>query len=82
MTEKELTELSDQELLEKRKKTKSASITNAVFIGFMIGIITYSIVKNSVGFFTLIPLYFAYKAFNNSKNDSALEKEIKSRNLK
>ncbi|MFV8347031.1 FUSC family protein [Flavobacterium sp. ZB4P13] len=82
MTEKELTEISDQELLEKRKKKKSASITNAVFIGMMIGIIIYSIVKNSFGFFTLIPLFFAFKAFDNSKNNKAFEKEMKSRNLK
>lgn len=65
MTEKELTELSDQELLEKRKKKKSASITNAVFIGMMIGIIIYSIVKNSIGFFILIPLFFTFKRFDN-----------------
>jgi hypothetical protein len=82
MTEKELTELSDQELLVKRKKTKSALIINAAFIGFMIGIVVYSVVKNTYGFLTLIPLFFAYKAFNHTKVDKALEKEIKSRNLK
>jgi hypothetical protein len=50
----------------------------------MIGIIVYSIVKNSWGFLTLIPLFFIYKLVNNStsKNSKALEKLLKERNLK
>jgi ABC-type phosphate transport system permease subunit len=82
MKQKELSELTDQELLDKAKKMKSTSITNALLIGFMIGIIVYSIVKNSIGFFTLIPLFFAFKLFNDSKNNKALEKLLKERNLK
>lgn len=82
MKQKELSELTDQELLDKAKKMKSTSITNALLIGLMIGIIIYSIVKNSVGFFTLIPLFFAFKLFNDSKNNKALEKLLKERNLK
>ena len=82
MTQKELSELTDKELLDEAKKMKSTSIINAVLIGFMIGIIIYSIMKNSVGFFTLIPLFFAFKIFNNSKNDKALKSLLKERNLK
>ena len=82
MTHKELSELSDQELLDKAKKLKSSAITNAVLIGFMIGIIIYSILKNSIGFFTLIPLFFAFKIFNKSKNNEALLRLLKERNLK
>ena len=85
MKEEELSELTDQELLDKAKKTKSTAIMNAVLIGFMIGIIIYSIVVNNVGFFTLIPLLFILKVFNNSKsknNSKALEKELKERKLK
>ncbi len=82
MKQKELSELTDQELLDEAKKMKSTSITNALFIGFMIGIVIYSIVKNSLGFFTLIPLFFAYKLVKNSKNNKPLEKELKARNLK
>ncbi len=80
MKQKELSELTDQELLDEAKKMKSTSITNALFIGFMI--VIYSIVKNSIGFFTLIPLFFAYKLVKNSKNNKPLEKELKARNLK
>ena len=82
MTQKELSELSDQELLDKAKKMKSSAITNAVLIGFMIGIIIYSILKNSIGFFTLIPLFFVFKIFNKSKNNEALLSLLKERNLK
>jgi hypothetical protein len=84
MEEKELTELSDQELLQESKKMKSFSITNALFIGFLAGIILYSIVKNSWGMLTLIPLYFIYKMINDPKNkrSKALEVLLKERNLK
>lgn len=59
--QKELSELTDQELLDKAKKKKSNSIMNALLIGFLIGIVIYSVVNNSLGFFTLIPLFFVYK---------------------
>ena len=68
-TKKKLSELTDQELLDETKKMKSTSITNALLIGIMIGIIIYSIVKNSIGFFILIPLFIVFKLVNNSKNN-------------
>ena len=83
MEKKKLTELTDQELLQEAKKMKSASIINAVLIGFLIGIVIYSIAKNSLGFFTLIPLFFAYKLINNSKyKNKEMEEILKERNLK
>jgi len=82
MDQKDLSQLTDEELLAEAKKMKSASIINAVFIGVMIGIIIYSIAKNSFGFLTLIPLFLAYKAFNNSKNNKELEELLKERGLK
>jgi len=83
MKQKELSELTDQELSAEAKKMKSNSIINASFIGFLIGIVIFSIVKNSLGFFTLIPLFFAYKLINNSKYDKIeLDNLLKERNLK
>ena len=82
MEQKELSELTDQELLDQSKKMKSTSITNAVFIGISIGIVIYSIVENSFGFLTLIPLFFIYRLVKNSKNNKPLEEELKARNLK
>lgn len=82
MDHKELSELTDQELLDKSTKIKSNSITYALLIGFLIGIIVYSIVVNTLGFFTLIPLYFIYTLIKNSKKDKALDEMLKERNLK
>jgi len=82
MTQEELSKLTDEELLVEAKKMKSSSITNALLIGTFIGIIIYSVVKSTVGFFTLIPLFIVYKLLNSSKNDDALKKILKERNLK
>ena len=82
MKQKELSELTDQELLQEAKKMKSASVINALLIGSMIGIVIYSIVKNSVGFFTLIPLFFAFKVFHKPERNKELKKLLKERNLK
>lgn len=83
MTERNLSELTDQELLQEAKKMKSTKIINAVLIGFLFGVIFYSVVNNSYGFFTLIPLFLAYKLINNSKTDTKeLEAILKERNLK
>lgn len=83
MKEKKLSELTDQELLQEAKKMKSTAITNAVLIGSLIGIIIFSVIKSSLGFLTLIPLFLVYKLINNSKRDSkALEDLLKERNLK
>lgn len=85
MQEKELSALTDEELLAEAKKMKSTAVLNAVLIGFMIGIVIYSVAKNSVGFFTLIPLFFIFKVFNNpesNQKNTALKKLLKERNLK
>ena len=81
--EKKLSEFTDQELLQEAKKRKSAAITNAILIGFLIGVVFFSVMKNSLGFLTLIPLFFAYKLTNNSKyNNQELENLLKERGLK
>lgn len=83
MSPKKLTELTNQELLQEAKKAKSASITNAVLIGFLIGVVFFSIMKSRLGFFTLIPLFFAYRLANNSKyNNKEIESLLKERGLK
>lgn len=82
MTEEELSNLSDQELLVEAKKMKSTNFINAVLIGFLIGVIIYSVVKSTVGLFTLIPLFIIYKFTNASKNDETLKKVLADRGLK
>lgn len=81
--EKELKEFTDQELLERVKKKKSNDITNAVILGVLIGIATYSTVKHGLGLFTFLPLLFAVFAANQwGKDKKGLEEELKLRNLK
>ncbi|WP_412467419.1 hypothetical protein [Pedobacter sp. KLB.chiD] len=83
MKQKKLSELTDGELLQAAKKKKSTAITNAVLIGFLAGIIFFSVAKNTLGFLTLIPLFLIYKLVNNSKYDnSELEDLLKERGLK
>ncbi len=48
-------------------------IVNAFLIGFLIGIVIYSVAANTFGFLMLIPLYMIYKLVNGgeppTKND-------------
>ncbi|MEJ8844552.1 hypothetical protein WG954_19320 [Lacibacter sp. H375] len=75
--------LSDEELLAEAKKLRSFSITNALFIGFLFGIVVYSVFNNSFGFLMLIPLYIIYKLVNDprSKRLKAVEAILKQRKL-
>jgi hypothetical protein len=84
MENKEYSQFTDQELLNEAKKMKSFSIMNGFFIGFIVGIIFYGIVKNSLGMLTLIPLYFIYKMVNDPKNkkNKELQSILKERNIK
>ena len=84
MERKEYTQMTDQELLDEAKIMKSFSITNALLIGFLAGVIVYSVVKNSWGMLTLIPLYFIHKMINDPKNEKIKELQslFKERNLK
>ena len=83
MEQKNISELTDQELLQEAKKMKSTSTINALLIGVLIGIMIYSIMKNGLGFLLLILLFFIFKLVNKSKYDNKeLEKVLKERNLK
>jgi hypothetical protein len=84
MKQKELSQLTNEELLDEAKKMKSFSMVNAFIIGFLIAVVFYSILNNSWGFLTLIPLYFVHKIVNDPKNKrfNAIEKLLKERKLK
>lgn len=86
MKPENLAELNDQELLQQLKKLKTNKVVDAAMIGFTIGIVVYSAVKNGFGFFTFFPLLLTFVIARNSKNNKILEqeveKELKSRNLK
>ena len=81
MDQKELAELTDQELLAEAKKMKSSAILHAMLIGFMVGIVIYSVAKNTWGLLTLIPLFFIYRLTRKSKRNETLKQLLKERNL-
>lgn len=81
MNPKELSELSDKELLEVAKNNKPSPMIDAFFIGFLVGIIIYSVAANTWGFLTLIPLFIIYVFLKKPKKYEALQKELKKRNL-
>ncbi|MCH6233370.1 FUSC family protein [Cognataquiflexum rubidum] len=84
MENKDLSQMTDQELLAEAKKLKSFSITNAFLIGFLIGIVVFSLFKSTFGFLMLIPLYFVHKMVNDPRNKRTKEVDalLTQRNLK
>lgn len=81
MTEQELTQLTDGELLEVAKNNKPSPIMDAFLIGFLVGIIIYSVVVSTWGILTLIPLYLIHRFLKKPKQYEALQNELKKRNL-
>lgn len=82
MNEQELAQLSDEELLKVAENMKPSPLIDAYFIGFLIGIILFSIASNALGFITLLPLFLIYIFLKKPKKYQVLNKEMKKRNLK
>jgi len=81
MNQKDLSNLTDKELLEAAKINKPSPIIDAFFIGFLAGIVIYSVAANAWGFVTLIPLYIIYRFLKKPRQYDALRDELKLRNL-
>ncbi|HQO49945.1 MAG TPA: hypothetical protein PK939_05925 [Bacteroidales bacterium] len=81
MNQKELSELTDKELLEAVKNNKPSPIIDAFFIGFLVGIIIYGAAANAWGFIILLPLFLMYMLLKKPKRYEALKKEMEKRNL-
>ena len=81
MNEQEFAQLSDEELRAKRKEMKTAEVWHALLIGAMVGIIVYSVVKNTWGLVTLIPLFFIFKVLHQPERNRALKKVLAERGL-
>jgi hypothetical protein len=79
MDRKELSKLSDKELLEVAEKFKPSPIVDAFFIGFLVGIIIYGFVASAWSFITLIPIYLIYIFLKKPKKYKALKKELEER---
>jgi len=87
MEKKILSELTDAELIVKKKKLQKSKIISAIAIGFLAGIVFVGIAasitaKNILVIIPLLfPLYFIYKLFTNPKKNNELEIILKERNL-
>lgn len=81
MIQKELSELTNEDLLLEGKKIKSTNIVNAVLFGVMIGVATWSTVKYGLGIITFFPVLFIQMLIKNNGRKKAFEKELKQRNL-
>ncbi|WP_111670681.1 FUSC family protein [Algoriphagus litoralis] len=81
MTPNELAQLSDQELLEAAKNNKPSPIFDAFFIGFLVGIILFSVFASTWGLVSIIPLFLIYLFLKKPKQYEALKKELARRNL-
>ena len=81
MDQNELSQLSNEELLEVAKNNKPSPVIDAFFIGFLVGILIYSAAKNTWGLVTLLPLYLIYLFLKKPKQYEALKNALKKRNL-
>jgi hypothetical protein len=81
MTPNELSQLSDQELLEAAKNNKPSPIFDAFFIGFLVGIIIFSVVASTWGLVSILPLFLIYIFLKKPKQYEDLKKELAKRNL-
>ncbi|NPD43973.1 MULTISPECIES: FUSC family protein [unclassified Lentimicrobium] len=82
MEQKDLHSLSDEELKAEAKKMKSTATINAFIIGFLAGIIVYSVVYSTWGLVTLVPLFIIYKLVNKPNQDKELKALLKERGMK
>jgi Ca2+-dependent lipid-binding protein len=76
---KNLSEFTDEELVQEEKKKKQNSIYHALGIGFMVGVAFYSVVKNGFSFVTFAIIAFVFFIIYKKPNDKAVQEEIKSR---
>ena len=81
MKQRELAELTNEELLQEAKKIKSTKIFDAVIIGFLIGVSIFSVVRNGFGLLTFLPLVYIPISVKNKAKNKELEKLLKERNL-
>ncbi len=87
MEKKNLSELTDEQLIVEKNKLKKSNIINAMVIGFLasivvVGIISSVITKKFVALIPLLfPVYFIYRIVSNSKKNNELELILKERKL-
>jgi inner membrane protein involved in colicin E2 resistance len=75
--------MTDEELLAESKALKSFSIMNAFLIGFLAGIVLFSIFYSAFGLLMLIPLSMIYVFVNDprAKRAKTVERLVQERGL-
>ena len=81
MTQKNLSEFTDSELLLEGRRIKATQFINAILFVVMIGVATYSTVKNGFGILTFFPLLFIQMLVKNGSRKKAVDALVKERNL-
>lgn len=76
-----LSELSNDDLLAKRKKIKSLQKTTAMMVGVLAGVAIYQVVKHGLGFFTFFPLFFIFLILRNKNQLKEFDQELATRGL-
>lgn len=81
--EKNLIELTDDELVREAKKANNQAIRDALFIGFLIGILAYGTYNKMWVVFSLLLVYFVYKLLRKpGHRRKELNELLKERGLK
>lgn len=81
MKPKEIAEMSNEELIAEASVDKTSHLFDAFFVGFLIGIIIFSVAVSSWGLTTLIPLFLIRAVVKQSGRKKAVEQAMKERGL-
>lgn len=89
MEKRDLSSLTDEELVIEKKKLQKSKIIHATLIGFLAGILIFGTAswffspEKHWGFLIpmVIPIAFIYRMVKNSKKNRDLEAVLKERNL-
>ena len=89
MNNKDIYQMTDEELLVEKRNLKSSRIFHALYIGFLAGILVFGLVSWSLsaethfGFLVpmLIPIIFIYKLLKKPNMSKDLEELLKKRGL-
>jgi hypothetical protein len=89
MNQKNLSKLTDEELLVEKKKMMKSKIFYAIAIGFLAGILIFGVVawslnpEKKLGFLIpmMIPSYFIYRMLKTPNQNKDLENVLKERKL-
>jgi hypothetical protein len=81
MAQKELSELSDEELLKTAKLYKSMKIYDAVIVGFLFGIAIYNAANKGSFLITILPLFYIPMVGKNNTRRKEIFALLEERNL-